>query len=107
MWWDQQGQPERSIEEGDRARQRNPTLWLIPFRNGFAHLDQIHSHRELARTERLEQHRDELALLLGDLRLVSHILGLDGIRRPHDDRAHRIGELPSNPGIPVDRSGTC
>jgi len=48
MWWDMQGQPERSIEEGDRARQRNPTLWVIPFQNGFAHL-RLKRFREAAR----------------------------------------------------------
>jgi tetratricopeptide (TPR) repeat protein len=37
-WWIHQGRPEKTIQEGLRARQRNPTLWLIPCLMGFAHL---------------------------------------------------------------------
>ena len=37
-WWSSQGRPERALEEGERARERNPTLWIIPWQMGFAHL---------------------------------------------------------------------
>ena len=37
-WWLFQGRPERAFEEGERARQRNPTLWVIPWQMGFAQL---------------------------------------------------------------------
>ena len=37
-WWFGQGQFERALEEGERARQRNPTLWVIPWQMGFAQL---------------------------------------------------------------------
>src|SRR5215469_13176952 len=37
-WWQCQGQFEKTIEEGERARQRNPTLWIIPWQMGFAQL---------------------------------------------------------------------
>jgi serine/threonine-protein kinase len=37
-WWLYQGQPERALEEGERARPRNPTLWVIPWQMGFAQL---------------------------------------------------------------------
>ncbi len=38
MWWLYQGQPERAFEEGERARRRNPTLWVIRAQMGFAQL---------------------------------------------------------------------
>jgi eukaryotic-like serine/threonine-protein kinase len=38
LWWIDQGQLERAFEEGERARQRNPTLWIIPWQMGFAQL---------------------------------------------------------------------
>jgi tetratricopeptide (TPR) repeat protein len=34
-WWLWQGRPERALEEGERARHRNPTLWVIPWLMGF------------------------------------------------------------------------
>lgn len=37
-WWLFQGQPQRALEEGERARPRNPTLWIIPWQMGFAQL---------------------------------------------------------------------
>ena len=37
-WWLFQGQPEKAIEEGKRASQRNPTLWVIRWQLGFAQL---------------------------------------------------------------------
>jgi TolB-like protein/DNA-binding winged helix-turn-helix (wHTH) protein/tetratricopeptide (TPR) repeat protein len=37
-WWLFQGRPEEALEEGERARQRNPTLWIIPWQTGFARL---------------------------------------------------------------------
>jgi serine/threonine protein kinase/TolB-like protein/Flp pilus assembly protein TadD len=37
-WWLWQGRPERALEEGERARRRNPTLWIIPWQMGFAQL---------------------------------------------------------------------
>jgi eukaryotic-like serine/threonine-protein kinase len=37
-WWNYQGRPERALEEGERARERNPTLWVIPWQMGSAHL---------------------------------------------------------------------
>jgi tetratricopeptide (TPR) repeat protein len=37
-WWLYQGRPERAFEEGERARRRNPTLWVIPWEMGFAQL---------------------------------------------------------------------
>ena len=37
-WWLYQGRPERTLEEGERARRRNPTLWIIPWQMGFARL---------------------------------------------------------------------
>jgi serine/threonine protein kinase/tetratricopeptide (TPR) repeat protein len=37
-WWLFQGRPERSLEEGERARRRNPTLWVIRWEMGFAQL---------------------------------------------------------------------
>jgi serine/threonine-protein kinase len=38
-WWLFQGQPERALEEAERARQRDPTLWVIRWEMGFAQLD--------------------------------------------------------------------
>jgi eukaryotic-like serine/threonine-protein kinase len=37
-WWTYQEQPERAREEGERARRRNPTLWIIRWQIGFAQL---------------------------------------------------------------------
>lgn len=37
-WWYFQGQPEKALEAGERTRQRNPTLWVIRWVMGFAHL---------------------------------------------------------------------
>jgi eukaryotic-like serine/threonine-protein kinase len=37
-WWLFQGRPERAFKEGERARRRNPTLWVIPWQMGFAQL---------------------------------------------------------------------
>ena len=37
-WWIHQGRPERTLEEGERASLRNPTLWIIRCLIGFAHL---------------------------------------------------------------------
>jgi eukaryotic-like serine/threonine-protein kinase len=37
-WWQVQGQPQRAFEEAERARRRNPTLWIIPWQMGFAQL---------------------------------------------------------------------
>jgi tetratricopeptide (TPR) repeat protein len=37
-WWLFQGRPERSLEEGERARRRNPTLWIIRWEMGQAQL---------------------------------------------------------------------
>lgn len=37
-WWLFQGRPERAFEEGERARQRNPTLWVVCWQMGFAQL---------------------------------------------------------------------
>ena len=37
-WWLFQGRPEKALVEGERARPRNPTLWIIPWQMGFAHL---------------------------------------------------------------------
>ncbi|MGD0015623.1 MAG: tetratricopeptide repeat protein, partial [Bryobacteraceae bacterium] len=37
-WWLYQGRPGRALEEGERARRRNPTLWIIPWQMGFAQL---------------------------------------------------------------------
>jgi TolB-like protein/tetratricopeptide (TPR) repeat protein len=36
--WIYQGRPERAIEEGEQSRQRNPTLWVLPWLIGFSHL---------------------------------------------------------------------
>jgi tetratricopeptide (TPR) repeat protein len=38
LWWHYQGRPERAFEEGERARRRNPTIWIIPWAMGFAQL---------------------------------------------------------------------
>ncbi|HTR22546.1 MAG TPA: protein kinase [Terriglobales bacterium] len=38
-WWSYQGRPEKALEEGERARQRNPTLWVIPWLTGSYRLD--------------------------------------------------------------------
>jgi serine/threonine protein kinase/tetratricopeptide (TPR) repeat protein len=37
-WWMYQERPEKTLEEGERARRRNPTLWIIPWQIGFARL---------------------------------------------------------------------
>jgi tetratricopeptide (TPR) repeat protein len=37
-WWYYQGRPERAIEEWEGARQRNPTLWILPWSAGAARL---------------------------------------------------------------------
>ena len=37
-WWLFQGQPERALEEGERACQRHPTLWVARWQTGFARL---------------------------------------------------------------------
>ncbi len=37
-WWMCQGRPEKALEEGERARRRNPTLWVIPWAMGFSQL---------------------------------------------------------------------
>ena len=31
-WWLNQGRPEKALDEGERANQRNPTLWVSPGR---------------------------------------------------------------------------
>lgn len=36
--WLLTGRPEKAIEEGERAAQRNPTLWIIRWQMGFAQL---------------------------------------------------------------------
>ncbi len=36
--WHYQGLYERDLEEGERARQRNPTLWVLPWLIGFTRL---------------------------------------------------------------------
>ncbi|MGB7844060.1 MAG: protein kinase [Candidatus Acidiferrum sp.] len=38
-WWLFQGQPEKALEEGERASHRNPTLWVIRWQMGFAQLN--------------------------------------------------------------------
>jgi serine/threonine-protein kinase len=38
-WWLFQGRFERALQEGERARQRNATLWIIPWAMGFARLN--------------------------------------------------------------------
>jgi serine/threonine-protein kinase len=35
-WWLYQGRPEGALEEGERARRRNPTLWIIRWEMGFS-----------------------------------------------------------------------
>jgi serine/threonine protein kinase/tetratricopeptide (TPR) repeat protein len=37
-WWLSQGRPEKALEEGERAHQRDPTNWVIPWEMGFAPL---------------------------------------------------------------------
>jgi eukaryotic-like serine/threonine-protein kinase len=37
-WWLYQGRPERALEEGERARRRHPTIWVIRWYMGFAQL---------------------------------------------------------------------
>jgi serine/threonine protein kinase/TolB-like protein/Flp pilus assembly protein TadD len=37
-WWLTQGQPEKAIEQGKRASQPNPTLWVIRWQMGLAQL---------------------------------------------------------------------
>ncbi len=37
-WWLYQGRPERALEEGERARRRDPTIWVIRWYMGFAQL---------------------------------------------------------------------
>jgi TolB-like protein/predicted Ser/Thr protein kinase len=37
-WWLYQGRPEKALEEGERASQTNPTLWVIRWQMGFARL---------------------------------------------------------------------
>jgi TolB-like protein/DNA-binding winged helix-turn-helix (wHTH) protein/tetratricopeptide (TPR) repeat protein len=37
-WWMCQGRPEKALEEGERARRRYATLWVIPWGMGFAQL---------------------------------------------------------------------
>ncbi len=37
-WWLFQGRPGKALEESGRARQRNPTLWIVPWLMGFARL---------------------------------------------------------------------
>lgn len=37
-WWESQGHPERALEEAERARQRNPTLWVIRWQMGSSRL---------------------------------------------------------------------
>ena len=34
-----QGRPEMALEQSERARQQNPTLWIIPWQSGFVRLD--------------------------------------------------------------------
>ncbi len=38
MWWYCQGRPEQAIEEAKQIRQRDPTLWIIPWQMGFQRL---------------------------------------------------------------------
>lgn len=37
-WWLYQGKADKTLEEGERARRQNPTLWIIPWQMGFARL---------------------------------------------------------------------
>jgi len=37
-WWLYQGRPEKAFEEAERARRRNPTLWILRWQMGFAQL---------------------------------------------------------------------
>jgi len=37
-WWENQGQFEKALEEGERASERNPTLWAIPEHMGAIRL---------------------------------------------------------------------
>jgi eukaryotic-like serine/threonine-protein kinase len=37
-WWESQGRPEKALEEGEQARQRDPTLWIIPWQMGSTRL---------------------------------------------------------------------
>jgi eukaryotic-like serine/threonine-protein kinase len=37
-WWLNQGKPEKALAEGERANQRNPMLWGIPWLMGIARL---------------------------------------------------------------------
>lgn len=46
-WWIHQGRLEKILPEGLRARQRNPTLWLIPCLIGFAHLLRGHARQAI------------------------------------------------------------
>jgi TolB-like protein/predicted Ser/Thr protein kinase len=39
VWWRFQGRPEKVVEEGERARRRNATIWIIPWEIGLARLD--------------------------------------------------------------------
>jgi serine/threonine-protein kinase len=37
-WWNYQGRHQKALEEGERASQANPTLWVIRWQMGFAQL---------------------------------------------------------------------
>ncbi|MBZ5658761.1 MAG: winged helix-turn-helix domain-containing protein [Acidobacteriia bacterium] len=50
-WWIHQGRPERTLEEGERAGQRNPTLWIIRCLMGFAHLLLEHASQAVPQFE--------------------------------------------------------
>lgn len=76
-WWRTQGELQKAIEAGQQVRQRNPTLWLIPWQMGAARL-QLGQPKEAAGDfeEALKLlHPERPASVLGPLGLARGLAG--------------------------------
>lgn len=94
-WWLYQGRPEQALEEGERALQRNPTLWVLRWQLGFAQLN-------LGRPDQaIPEFESALKLLYPD-RPVSALapLGLAyGLSGHRDDALRILQEMKQKPYV--------
>jgi serine/threonine-protein kinase len=50
-WWTYEGRLDKALEEGERARRRHPSLWMIPTQMGFVYLLQEQPDRAVSEFE--------------------------------------------------------
>lgn len=83
-WWLFQGRPEKALEEGERASQANPTLWVIRWQMGFAQFLLGQPRRAVDELEAAVKllHPDRPAAVLAPLGLAYGLAGRhsDGLK---------------------------